>query len=327
MLPVFPLKLRQRIQPFWLGFALHRMDDLSVRFFAFPPIPRKVCMLPSTLRNSQNFLHSARLVNDLLDLTSITTRDTVLEIGPGKGQITAPLAARCKRVVAVEKDRRLYDLLKARFAAQQHVTIHHGDFLAYPLPRARYQVFASIPFDQTAAILQKLTGAVNPPQAAYLVMQNEAAGRFLGRPVETLRSILLKPWFTMRVLHNFQRGDFTPRPSVDALLLAIYRREVPLVDEPQRRLFRDFVTCAFTARQPDLPAALKRIFQGGQWRALRQLVPPGTLPSQVTLETWLKLFQVFRASAGEGAVFRVLGSERRLVKLQSKLEKIHRTRR
>lgn len=61
-------------------------------------------MLASSLHNSQNFLHNARLVAHLLDLTSLNALDTVYEIGPGKGKITELLACRCKRVIAIEKD-------------------------------------------------------------------------------------------------------------------------------------------------------------------------------------------------------------------------------
>ncbi len=283
-------------------------------------------MLATSLRNSQNFLHNARLVERLLGLTSIDALDTVYEIGPGKGQITAQLARRCKRVIAVEKDERLYALLKRKFAADARVDIRHGDFLAYPLPRAGYKVFANIPFDQTAAILQKLSASASAPQAAYLIVQKEAAGRFMGEPVETLRSVLLKPWFDLRILHAFQRADFVPCPSVDAVLLGMQKRKRPLVSEAGRRLFRDFVVYAFTTRQPDLPSTLKRIFTYPQMLRLRRVLPAGALPSQISIEGWLDLFHIFQEGAAEQGKARILGSERRLARQQGKLSKMRRTR-
>lgn len=283
-------------------------------------------MLASSLHNSQNFLYNTRLVAHLLDLTSLNALDTVYEIGPGKGKITELLACRCKRVIAIEKDERLHALLTRRFAGNPQVELRRGDFLAFPLPRTGYKVFSNIPFDQTAAILQKLSAPATAPQSAYLIMQKEAAGRFMGEPNETLRSVLLKPWFDLRVLYNFQRSDFVPRPGVDAVLFSMQRRTRPLVSIAESRQFCDFVVYIFTARQPDLPTTLKRIFTYSQMLHLRRIVLAGTLPSQVTLDGWLELFQIFQEHASEEGKARILGSERRLAQQQGKLVKRHRTR-
>lgn len=284
-------------------------------------------MHPASLRHSQNFLHRARLVAHLLDLTSLQAADTVYEIGPGTGQITAQLARSCQRVIAVEKDPRLYALLQRKFAAHTQVDIRQGDFLAFPLPHTRYKVFSNIPFDQTAAILQKLSAPATAPQAAYLILQKEAAWRFIGEPKETLRSVLLKPWFDLHILYTFQRTDFHPRPDVDAVLLGMQQRQQALVREPERGLFRDFVVYAFTARQPDLQSTLKGIFTYPQMRYLRRTVPAGALPSQFALTQWLDLFHRFQELAPEQNKVRIRGSEQRLKQQQTKLEKIHQTRR
>lgn len=284
-------------------------------------------MYISSLRNSQNFLHSSRLVKQLLALTSLGAPDIVYEIGPGQGIITAQLARRCKRVIAVEKDERLYARLKSHFASNARVDIRLGDFLASPLPRTDYKVFSNIPFDHTAAILNKLSAPTTDPQAAYLVVQKEAAGRFLGEPNETLRSVLLKPWFDLRILHTFNRIDFVPSPSVDAVLLGMQKRAQPLIRAPVDRLFRDFVVYAFTACQPDLASALKRIFPYSQMARIRRAIPAHALPSQISLEGWLDLFGLFVGSATPQGRARILGSERRLAQQQAKLEKAHRTRR
>ena len=90
-------------------------------------------------RLGQNFLRDPRLVEYLLDRSSITAGDCVLEIGPGRGIITAQLARRCRRVIAVEKDANLARSLRGapwtRFANSAAVTIYEGDFLCRPLPR------------------------------------------------------------------------------------------------------------------------------------------------------------------------------------------------
>src|SRR5215469_11085019 len=107
-------------------------------------------MSPASRRSvlwSQNFLKRPALVASLLDTCDVGVDDVVYEIGPGKGIMTEQLALRCRRVVAIEKDLRLAALLQRRFAGMPTVTIHQGDFLAYPLPCKPYKVVANIPFN------------------------------------------------------------------------------------------------------------------------------------------------------------------------------------
>jgi 23S rRNA (adenine-N6)-dimethyltransferase len=283
-------------------------------------------MLTTSLRHSQNFIHSARLVKHLLGLTTISSEDTVYEIGPGKGQITAQLTACCRRVVAIEKDPNLYALLKVKFDGDPKVTLRNEDFLDYPLPRKGYKVFSNIPFDQTAAILEKLIEPTTAPEATYLIMQKEAAGRYAGEPTETLRSVLLKPWFNLSVLYAFQRSDFDPRPGVDAVLLRMQKRTRPLVTEQNRRLFRDFVVYAFTSAQPDFASTCKRIFSREQLLRLQRMISDFKLPSQVPFEIWLDLFAVIQKYPTRQGMARIIGSEDRLSAQQRTLKKIHRTR-
>jgi 23S rRNA (adenine-N6)-dimethyltransferase len=322
----FALEKHARIQIFKIGFALLAVTICPCDFLRLCPAPILKGLLLDSLRNSQNFLHSVPLVSHLLDLTAIAEKDVVYEIGPGKGIITTQLACRCKRVVAVEKDVRLSALLQHKFAAMAHVEIRCGDFLTSRLPHSSYKVFSNIPFDQTAAILHKLTDSETAPQAAYLILQKEAAGRFLGRPNETLRSVLLKPWFDLRCLYTFRRGDFVPCPKVDAVLFGMEKRAQPAVGEAEQDAFCDFVTYAFTCPQPDVVSTLKHLLPYSQMGTARRIVSAGTLPSQLSLEIWLELFRLFQEKGSDLGRARVLGSEKRLEKQQAKLEKVHRTR-
>lgn len=277
---------------------------------------------------SQNFLQDSRLVASLLDRSGIERDDIVYEIGPGKGIITEQLALRYKRVIAIEKDPRLAGLLLRKFAHCPNVTIHPGDFLGYRLPRKPYKVFANIPFNITTAIVSRLTAAECPPEDAYLVMQKEAADMFLGKPCESLRALLLKPWFEIEIVHRFQRRDFTPAPRVDVVMLRLRKRGPPLVKSTDRQCFRDFVTHIFTAWQPALDAALKSIFTRQQLKYLkRELAFDLNLtPAYLPFEQWLSLFAYFKMVRNERAMEVIAGSEKELFQQQQRLKKKHRTR-
>jgi 23S rRNA (adenine-N6)-dimethyltransferase len=131
---------------------------------------------------SQNFLHGRALVDRLLAVSSIRSGDLVYDLGAGYGLITDRLARRGCQVVAVEMDLELAVQLRARFVDVPAVRVSEADVLAVPFPGQPYKVFASIPFNATAAIVHRLTRAPNPPEDSYLVVQAEAAQRFTGQP-------------------------------------------------------------------------------------------------------------------------------------------------
>ncbi len=277
---------------------------------------------------AQHFLTDPSLVASLLDKCNIGHNDVVYEIGPGKGIITEQLALRCKQVVAIEKDPRLSVLLFHKFAHMPNVTIHEGDFLHYRLPCKPYKVFANIPFNITRAIVTRLTAAHYPPEDAYLAMQKEAADMFLGKPHESLYTVLLKPWFEVGIVHRFQRKDFVPKPRVDVVMLRLRKRGPPLVNRADRQCYRDFVVYSFTTWRPTLGSILKGIFTRQQLKHIRRElgVDLDATPISLSFEHWLNLFAYFKNVANEQAMHAILGSEKRLRQQQKRLQKVHRTR-
>jgi 16S rRNA A1518/A1519 N6-dimethyltransferase RsmA/KsgA/DIM1 with predicted DNA glycosylase/AP lyase activity len=286
----------------------------------------------STLRHhrivySQNFLRSPRLVDRLLDRSAITGDDLVIEVGPGRGIITERLAARCRQVLAIERDPVLVEELGARFAHATNVAIFAGDFLSFPLPLTAYKVFANIPFNITAAIVGKLTSGTSPPVDAYLTMQREAADRFLGIPRQTLIAVLLKPWFEPTVVHRFRSNDFAPRPGVEVVLLRLQRRPVPLMAPSDRTFFEDFTTYVFTAWQPTVRVTLARILPRQTVARIERTagVSLERPPSAIPFAEWVSLTDTFRSVAGE-RVASVRGARDRLERQQADLQRVHRTR-
>ena len=281
-----------------------------------------------SLSYSQNFLTNPRLVDHLLDRSSIDSHDVVYEIGPGDGLITTRLARSCRQVVAVEIDPDLAGQLCRRFAGLPHVTIRNEDFLQTRLPTTAYKVFANIPFNITAAILTKLITAPRTPDDSYLGVQKEAAHRFLGIPRESLYAVLMKPWFEPAIVYRFKRTDFAPPPNVDVVMLRLRKRGPPLVSGSDAPLFRDFVVYAFTAWHPSVGRTLKTIFSRRQLQQIAGSVgfDLDATPTSLRFEQWLSLFYHFKSEAGVQAKQVILGSERRLRRQQAGIVKIHRTR-
>jgi 23S rRNA (adenine-N6)-dimethyltransferase len=242
----------------------------------------------------QNFLTSERLVRKLVDIANIKADDTVIDIGAGRGIITAELARRARRVIAIEKDPRLVRVLRERFHTTSNVEIVGDDFLTYRIPVREYKVFASIPCNLTAAIVRKLIEAPRrAPSEAYLIIQREPARKFAGLPCETLFSVLAKPYFDLAIVHHLRRTDFHPVPDVDSVMLRIKRRDRPLVDDSS--LFRGFVEYGFTRYKSNLRLAYKNVFTYKQWKRLAHELrfPINATSTEVTFEQWLGLYDAY----------------------------------
>lgn len=221
----------------------------------------------------------------------------VYEIGPGTGILTAALARRVKDVVAVEIDPALCARLRARFDAWPNVRVVHADFLHYPLPSRDYTIVSNVPFGVTVAVVSKLLRAPYPPCAAHLILQTEAAERFAGVPRETQYSVLTKPWFAFSIEREFKRTEFVPAPRVDAALLAIRRRDDPLVAHADAALYRAFVRYGFGRWRKDLKTSFRGVFSNLQFKTLARTLafPLDATPTALTFDQWLGLFRYFQS--------------------------------
>lgn len=279
------------------------------------------------LWQTQNFLRDPRLVERLVAMTAITRRDVVYDLGAGSGALTTALAHRAGRVIAIEKDDALAMQLRRRFQDQPNVVVREADILMHPLPRSDYVVLANPPFDITAELVRRLTTAQVPPRDAYLVLQREAAGRFVGRPRTTLAALLIAPWFSLTVLHRFERTDFDPAPSVDAVFVKLHKRGPPLVPKSDAQLYRDLVAAGFVAWRASIGEALARAVGS---RAAARLITASRVaskakPSEIPLPAWIRLYEHL-AMAPEVVRRRIAGSEARLRRQQRRIAKTHRTR-
>lgn len=186
----------------------------------------------------QNFLKNPKLALFLIGHSNIKKRDTVLDIGAGSGVITAALARRCKKVIAVEKDHRVASKLRQNIKQQNllNVEIYEGDFCEMTLPKEPYKVFANPPFSLSAAVFYKLlnlenqdgkilekTGAVDSahlPEAIYLILQKQLALKLIlteRHYTSQLGKILVRKYNT-KIRLPLKQSDFTPPPKVSTVL-------------------------------------------------------------------------------------------------------------
>ncbi len=255
---------------------------------------RQICL-------AQNFLRSPKLARRLVGMSTIGPRDTVYEIGPGKGIITTALAGVAGHVIAIEKDPDLVRCLRERFRLFHNVEIVEKDFLAYSFRTQRgndvleSKIFASIPYNITAQVLRKILYERSNLGEAFLILQKEAAQKFSGSPRETLFSILAKPFFEFQIQSQLRRTDFCPVPNVDSVFLSIKRRNRPLIETQDVASYREFVRYGFGRWKPNLRLAFKKVFTYKQWKRLAHDLdfPLTATPTELSFEQWLGLYHGF----------------------------------
>jgi 23S rRNA (adenine-N6)-dimethyltransferase len=203
-------------------------------------------------RFGQHFLGSARLAAQVVADAGVTGDDLVVELGAGRGVLTAELAHQAGQVLAVELDPKLASILAGRFESVRNVAVLGADARDVPLPLNPYRVVANVPFNVTSAILRRLLDAPDGGLwRADLIVQwqvaRERAQSADGPPTDLLAA-RWGPWWEFRRGRRLPAGCFRPRPSVDAALLVMTRRAPPLLPVAASRPYAAFVTRGFRSK-------------------------------------------------------------------------------
>ena len=239
----------------------------------------------------QNFLLSERLISLLLDDAEVDPADNVLEIGPGAGVMTALLARRAGRVLAVEVDRGLEPVLADVLAGEDNVHVVFSDIMKADI-RALvnehfggepYRVVANLPYYITADILLRLTSADCPPESIAIMVQKEAAERVMSVPGKKQWCALaaeLQFYGSARVLTEVPPEAFDPPPHVTSAFIRIDRWREPPVVPKDVKAFRKLIHAAFAMRRKTLVNNLKPAF-GLSQEAARAVVLAAGLDERV----------------------------------------------
>lgn len=256
--------------------------------------------------------------------------DTIIEIGPGMGVITDELIQHNKEVVAVEADQKLFSKLQKRYATVKNLTLVNTDFLKYLLPEKPFVAVSNVPFNITANLIRKITDEKSKLSVAYLIVQKEAAIKFVGAPYahSPLLSHLLQINFEIRCLMDILRTNYSPRPRFDTTFLMIKRRENPIFDEPEAVQFKNFLVYIFERRKPQIKDALKSLMSNLQVKIILSNlnIPAGTEIKKIMFADWVKIFNTFVHHAPEKSKKIISGSYAKLLAEQLQLKKINRSR-
>ncbi len=218
----------------------------------------------------QNFLSDPSTARMILDRAGIGPEDTVLEIGAGLGALTLPLARRARKVIAVEKDPEMIDLLRAELLAGgvpegERVEIRPGDILKMDIGGIaqaagdRLVVTGNLPYNISSPVVVKLVAARVHVRRAVLMFQTEMARRLAAGPgtkVYGRLSVMLAYCAAVRSVARIPARAFYPRPRVDSEVLSIDVHGTPPVPADDEDFRFEVVKAAFGKRRKTLKNAL-----------------------------------------------------------------------
>jgi 16S rRNA (adenine1518-N6/adenine1519-N6)-dimethyltransferase len=250
---------------------------------------------------SQSFLVDRYVVQEIVEAAEISPEDEVLEIGPGLGILTRALVSSARRVVAVELDRVLADLLPALVQARDRLEVIQADALDVEpstVFKGHYKVAANLPYSVTSPMLRHMLTATSKPDVMVVMVQKEVADRIAAKPGDTsLLSIMVQLYARVSVVVQVPASAFYPPPKVDStvLRLDIYGDSPVEVDDPEALL--KLVASGFSRRRKQLHNALSEALWFPPGEVSRVLESAGIDPMRraqtLTLEEWALLHRTY----------------------------------
>jgi len=233
-------------------------------------------------RFGQNFLIDENVRDNILRSAQISRTDTVVEIGPGFGMMSFELGAMCRKLYAVEKDKKICAIMEPFFRAAENITLIPGDILeedlcAFSDDREKITVFGNIPYNITTPIIQKIIEAREYVKKAVLLVQNEFAIRLSALPgSKDYSSISCYVQYYTKVTRSLKIGKkvFSPNPGVDSCLI-----RMDILSEPSVKVKDEILMFRI----------IRRAFSQRRKKALNPLSRDDTF--KIKREEWINIFE------------------------------------
>ncbi len=247
----------------------------------------------------QNFLKDQSALRAMVSASEINSKDTVLEIGPGKGALTSKLLETGAEVVAIEKDRDLIDLLNEKFSKEiknKQLSLFCDNILQIDLKKLKlknYKLVANIPYYITGEILKKFLETEKSPQKITLLVQKEVAERIVAKNgKESVLSISVKIFGTPKYIQTVKAKYFSPAPKVDSAIIAIIPFEKSKISNTEK--FFPFIKEAFKSKRKTIFNNLKstNLPKEKILETLKKIsINEKTRPEDISVEKWIELFK------------------------------------
>ena len=208
----------------------------------------------------QNFLFDEQSLQTIAQ--DVTEEDTVIEIGPGLGTLTAILAEKANKVIAIELDGNMVNILKKRFKLYNNVQIIQDDILNVDIDKIapKAKVVANLPYYITTSIITKLI-KTNIKDITILI-QKEVAERICAEPGTKRAGAItyfVKYFADSKIIANVPKEYFIPAPEVESSIVKIVKRDKKAAKVNNENLFFEIIKINFTQRRKTILNSLSSI--------------------------------------------------------------------
>ena len=263
----------------------------------------------------QNFLINESVYEEIVESADLNKNDKVLEVGPGLGFLTEKLAQKVEKVIAVELDDELAELLKTRLLSNEieNVEIINQDIIEVlsgnfrrPMSKALdigrlsdlsdYKIVANLPYNISSIFLRTVFELKNKPKSLTLMLQKEVAERIIAKPGKmSLLAISVQLYAEGNIITNVPGGDFWPAPVVESAVIHLELKKGDVgVDEKK---FFQLVKFGFSAKRKMLKNNLANGFHIDQKIVEDKIVQVGFSPKvraqELSVGDWKKLLKEF----------------------------------
>lgn len=214
----------------------------------------------------QNFLINQQIIDDIVKVANVNEDDLIIEIGPGLGSLTSKLADNAKKVVAIELDQNMIEILKERFSLYKNVEIIHGDIMKVDLKEIigeekNVKIVANLPYYITTPIVMKLLEENLKMKSITVMVQKEVGERFCAIPGGKeygAITVSINYYSDPKIVLDVPKDNFNPIPEVDSCVvqLKLKKNHIELKD---KKLFFRLIKIAFSQRRKNIGNSLTGI--------------------------------------------------------------------
>jgi 16S rRNA (adenine1518-N6/adenine1519-N6)-dimethyltransferase len=229
-----------------------------------PPLHPSSFILPTSApvhrpskRFGQNFLTDKSIIKRIIEALDPQPGETIVEIGPGRGALTAPLIERAGQLVAIEFDRNLIPILINTFGKSENFKLVQNDALVTDIcaeirPAASARVVANLPYNIATAVLQRLIEQRACLTELILMLQREVVDRIIAPPGSAERgylSVFVEAYCETEKLFDVAPASFRPAPKVWSTVVRLKLRPKIDFDAQEEKLLWQIVSAGFAQRR------------------------------------------------------------------------------
>ncbi|MDD3711536.1 MAG: 16S rRNA (adenine(1518)-N(6)/adenine(1519)-N(6))-dimethyltransferase RsmA [Patescibacteria group bacterium] len=253
----------------------------------------------------QNFLISEDVYDKIISYADLKPEDTVLEVGPGLGFLTFKLAQKVKKVLAVELDSKIVEVLQILIqgSKNKNIKIFNKDILTAKGDNfskiSPYKIVSNLPYNITSIFLRKFLSLSHKPELIVLMLQKEVVSRIIARPPKmSLLSLSVQFYAEVELMLDVPRDNFYPSPEVDSAIIKIIPNKKLLDSYQEEKKFFKLLRVAFSAKRKMLKNNLEiglKIDEEIIKKVFKELdLDLKVRAEQISLEEWLKIYGLFK---------------------------------